>query len=55
LKYLKESTFAIPPTFEEQRHIASFFRSLDEQIKIQTQQVEKLKQVKKACLNQFIA
>ena len=55
LKYLKESTFAIPPTIEEQRRIASFFRSVDKQIETQSQQVEKLKQVKKACLNQFIA
>ena len=46
-------SIAYPPTLEEQRRIASFFRSVDKQI--ETQQVERLNQVKKACLNQFIA
>ena len=45
----------IPVDIKEQRRIASFFRSVDKQIETQMQQVEKLKQVKKACLNQFIA
>ena len=48
-------SIAYPPTLEEQRRIASFFRSVDKQIETQTQQVERLNQVKKACLNQFIA
>ena len=52
---LMKLSVIIPPTINEQCRIASFFSSLDEQIKIQTQQVEKLKQMKKACLNQFIA
>ena len=47
--------FAIPSSIDEQRSIASFFRNLDGQINSKSQQVEKLKQVKKACLNQFIA
>ena len=50
-----KTEICIPSDLAEQRRIATFFSSLDEQIKIQTQQVEKLKQVKKACLNQFIA
>lgn len=52
---LMKLSVSIPPTINEQCRIASFFSSLDEQIKIQMQQVEKLNQVKKACLNQFIA
>ena len=48
-------SFLIPPTIEEQRCIANFFERLDKRIVLQSQQVEKLKQVKKACLNQFIA
>ena len=47
--------FLIPPTIEEQHRIASFFRNLDKQINTQTQQIEKLKQMKKACLSQMIA
>lgn len=50
-----KTEICIPSDLAEQRRIATFFSSLDEQIKIQTQQVEKLKQVKKACLYQFIA
>ena len=48
-------SFLIPPTIEEQRCIANFFERLDKRIVLQSQQVEKLKLVKKACLNQFIA
>ncbi len=48
-------SFLIPPTIEEQRCIANFFERLDKRIVLQSQQVEKLKQLKKACLNQFIA
>ena len=52
---VSNSNFAIPSSIDEQRSIASFFRNLDGQINSKSQQVEKLKQVKKACLNQFIA
>ena len=52
---VSNSSFAIPSSIDEQRSIASFFRNLDGQINSKSQQVEKLKQVKKACLNQFIA
>ena len=43
------------PSIEEQQRIVSLVNSFDKQIEIQELQVEKLKQVKKACLNQFIA
>lgn len=43
------------PSMEEQRRIVSLINSFDNQIAIQTQQVEKLKQLKEACLNQMIA
>lgn len=52
---VSNSNFAIPSSIDEQRSIASFFRNLDGQINSKSQQVEKLKQLKKACLNQFIA
>lgn len=52
---VSNSSFAIPPSIDEQRSIASFFRNLDGHINSKSQQVEKLKQVKKACLNKFIA
>jgi len=46
---------AYPPTIEEQRRIASFFRTIDKKILVQSHQIEKLKQLKKACLNKIIA
>ena len=52
---LSNMRVAITDDIKEQRRIASFFSSLDKQIETQTQQVERLNQVKKACLNQFIA
>ena len=43
------------PSFAEQRTIASYFTSLDRQINLQTQRLEKLKQIKSACLdNMFV-
>mgnify|MGYP002626927460 CR=1 FL=1 len=45
----------VPPTIAEQNHIASFFRSLDTKISLQTQRIEKLKQMKTACLSRMIA
>ena len=50
-----KAEISVPTDIEEQRQIATFFSNLDKQISLQTQQVEKLKQIKKACLNQFIA
>lgn len=43
------------PSYEEQRAIASYFTSLDLQITLHTQRLEKLKQIKSACLdNMFV-
>lgn len=43
------------PSYEEQQKIASYFTNLDSQINLQTQRLEKLKQIKSACLdNMFV-
>lgn len=52
---VSKSTFAVPSSIAEQRRIASFFRSLDKKISLQSQQIEKLKQMKSACLYKMIA
>lgn len=41
----------VPTEIAEQDKIASYFTSLDKQITIQTQRLEKLKQIKSACLD----
>lgn len=43
------------PSFEEQKKIADYLQALDSQITLQTQRLEKLKQIKSACLdNMFV-
>ena len=43
------------PSYQEQKKIADYFRSLDSQIIGQTQRLDKLKQIKSACLdNMFV-
>lgn len=43
------------PSYEEQQKIANYFINLDTQITLQTQRLEKLKQIKSACLdNMFV-
>lgn len=60
LKTLKPEAFLdmtviIPTDLEEQRMIGEYFRNLDSQIDLQTQRLEKLKQIKSACLdNMFV-
>ena len=45
----------LPKTKEEQKQIASYFTTLDAQISLQTQRLEKFKQIKSACLdNMFV-
>lgn len=39
------------PALAEQQQIAAFFLNMDKQIRIQEQRLEKLKQIKSACLN----
>ena len=47
-----ETEFLLP-SVEEQRAIASYFTTLDRQITLQTQRLEKLKQIKAACLDKM--
>lgn len=43
------------PSFQEQKKVADYFTNLDSQITLQTQRLEKLKQIKSACLdNMFV-
>lgn len=41
------------PSFEEQMKIADYFKTLDRQITLQTRRLEKLKQIKAACLDKM--
>lgn len=43
-----------PQSIAEQRAIASYFTNLDRQITLQTQRLEKLKQIKAACLDNML-
>ena len=43
------------PSIKEQKRIVSFINSFDKQISLQEKKVEKLKQMKKACLSNMIA
>ena len=47
------ATYVVFPVVEEQQSIASFFTSLDRQIALHTQCLEKLKQIKAACLDKM--
>ena len=49
--FLKESILI--PSFEEQKYIGSFLQNLDRQITLQSQRLEKLKQIKAACLDKM--
>ena len=52
---LKKAEFLIPIQKEERNMLADYFTSLDSQISLQTQRLEKLKQIKSACLdNMFV-
>ena len=52
---LADIAVCYPQVTEEQEKIAQYFRSLDNQISLQTQRLEKLKQIKSACLdNMFV-
>lgn len=45
--------FAVPSDEEEQKLIGNYFTTLDRQITLQTQRLEKLKQIKSACLDKM--
>lgn len=52
---LEDTELLIPNKKAERNHIATYFTSLDRQITLQTQRLEKLKQIKAACLdNMFV-
>lgn len=46
-------TSVFVPSYEEQQSIATFFRSLDRKIALETARLEKLKQIKLACLDKM--
>lgn len=50
---LVKSILVTYPSLEEQQAIASYFTSLDRQISLQSQRLEKLKQIKSACLDKM--
>ena len=41
------------PSYAEQQKIGAYFRNLDQQISLQTQRLEKIKQIKAACLDKM--
>ena len=47
------ATYVVFPVVEEQQSIASFFTSLDRQIALHAKRLEKLKQIKAACLDKM--
>lgn len=49
--FLKETILV--PSYAEQQKIGVYFRNLDQQISLQTQRLEKLKQIKAACLDKM--
>ena len=50
-----QPTSVLIPSLAEQQQIAAFFSNMDKQIRIQEQRLEKLKQIKAACLeNMFV-
>lgn len=52
---LKSYLMNLPASLPEQRAIASFFTALDAQITLQRERLEKLKQIKAACLEKMFA
>lgn len=50
---LYKQNILLPKSDTEQQAIASYFTSLDRQISLQTQRLEKLKQIKSACLDKM--
>ena len=52
-KQMANMTISIPTTMEEQRQIGIYFRSLDNLITLHQRELEKLKNLKKACLEKM--
>lgn len=53
LPMLNEFSLAVPPTIEEQKKIGTYFHTLDSLISQHALQLEKLKQIKSACLEKM--
>jgi len=43
----------MPVSLNEQKHIAKYFQNLDKLISLQQQKINKLKNIKKACLDKM--
>ena len=41
------------PSYEEQKQISIFFRTIDKQISLEEQKLESLKRIKSACLDKM--
>ena len=52
-KAISQTHINSPLDISEQRAIASYFTNLDRQINLQSQRLEKLKQIKAACLDKM--
>ncbi len=50
---ISDMEILLPESETEQHKIASYFTSLDHQIKAQGEKIEKLKQIKAACLDKM--
>ena len=50
---LSEVIINVPKSLAEQQKIGQFFQSLDKKIELETQRLEKLKQIKSACLDKM--
>lgn len=50
---IRNFPLSLPEDSNERRQIASYFTSLDRQISLQSQRLEKLKQIKSACLDKM--
>jgi len=53
-KSMEQLTIIVPADIEEQTAIGNFFRSLDSLIKAQREELEKLQNIKSACLSKML-
>lgn len=53
LSFREEPSLVLPKDIAEQQKIADYFKTLDCQITLQTRRLEKLKQIKAACLEKM--
>lgn len=53
LDMISEMEIKMPVSLNEQKHIAKYFQNLDNLISLQQQKIDKLKNIKKACLDKM--